>query len=382
MSSGSKAIIIGGGPGGLAAAIALRRAGFDTVVYERGGQRLEVGSGLTLWPNAMKALGSLAIAEAVWSVSLPTAGIAMRSWRGELLFDIKPANPSEASSDLYGAALQRAELLNVFLEALGEGVVKFGARYTGYSQDDRNVTAFFEDGSQARGSILVGADGIGSLIRGQMLGNTKLRYAGFTVWRGVAEFKLSQNVGVTTMGRGAQFGLFPMRGNKVYWFASANAPEGERGPSTGTKGELIERFGDWHEPIKEVIESTNQSCIIRTDIYDHDPLTRWSEGRVTLLGDAAHAATPNLGQGACQAIEDAVVLATCLGEAPDVVAALKAYESRRMKRTSAITMQSRRLGQMGRWKNPLACWIRDKLIKSTPDRVRLQQLGDMFRFEA
>ena len=381
MNSSGKVIIIGGGPGGLAAAIALKRAGFEATVYERAGRVRETGSGLTLWPNAMKALTILGVADAVRSVSLPTAGIAMRAWQGEWLFGVTDSDHLEAASDLSGAALRRADLLDALLQAAGEDAVKFGARCISYTQDGRSVSAYFEDGSQACGSVLVGADGIRSSIRAQMLGKSKLRYAGYTVWRGVTRFKLERSVGVTTMGRGAQFGFFPMKQDRVYWFASINAPEGEQDSPAGPRPRLLECFGNWHEPIKEIIEATDQSSIIRTDIYDQDPLKRWSDGRVTLLGDAAHPATPTMGQGACQAIEDAVVLAACLSANPDPAQALKDYEGRRMKRTGAITMQSRRMGEMGRWKNPLACWLRDRLIKSIPNRARLRQLNEMFRFE-
>jgi 2-polyprenyl-6-methoxyphenol hydroxylase-like FAD-dependent oxidoreductase len=144
---------------------------------------------------------------------------------------------------------------------------------------------------------------------------------------------------------------------------------------------LLERFRGWHEPINSIIEATDESSILRNDIYDQDPLRKWSDGRVTLLGDAAHPAIPTLGQGACQAIEDAVVLAACLRRESNVVRALKSYESLRMKRTSSITLESRRMGRMGQWKSPLVCWLRDKLIQRTPDRIRTRQLNRLFQFE-
>jgi 2-polyprenyl-6-methoxyphenol hydroxylase-like FAD-dependent oxidoreductase len=378
---GKRAIIVGGGPGGLVAAIALRQCGFDTAVYERTVVMRETGSGLTLWPNAMKALDSLGLTSALRSVSLPSAGIAMRSWRGELLFDVMPSEQLENLGGVNGIAVHRAELLDVLLRVLGRGIVTLGARCTGYEQDGKRVTAFFVDGTEAHGDLLIGADGIKSVIRRQLCGQTKLRYAGFTVWRGVAEFTLEEEAGLTTMGRGAQFGLFPMTRGRVYWFASVNAEEGEQDWAIGRKREVLKRFAGWHEPIEALIAATPESSILRNDIFDHDPLSKWSEGRVTLLGDAAHPATPNMGQGACQAIEDAVVLAKCLHESQETAAALKAYEARRIERTSAITLQSRRMGQMGRWKNPLLCWLRDRLIKSIPEQVRLRQLSGVFRFE-
>jgi FAD-dependent urate hydroxylase len=378
---GRKAIIIGAGPGGLTAAIALRQAGFDPVVYERSVDMREIGSGLTLWPNAMMALERIGLADAVREVSLPPTGIAMRSWRGELLFDVMSNEQMEDLFGVYGAALHRAELQSVLLRTLGDDIVKLGSRCVGLQQSDSGVAAHFDDGRIASGEILIAADGIRSVIRGLLFGERRLRYAGYTVWRGVTDFRLDQNTVLTSMGRGAQFGIFPMTRDRVYWFASVNAPEGDSDWAVGRKRELLERFGGWHKPIREIIEATDEPAILRNDIYDQEPLSRWSDRRVTLLGDAAHPSTPNLGQGACQAIEDAVVLGGCLRDEPDVITALRKYETRRLARTSSITMQSRRMGRVGTWKNPVACWFRDKLIKSTPENVWLQQLSRMLRFE-
>jgi 2-polyprenyl-6-methoxyphenol hydroxylase-like FAD-dependent oxidoreductase len=305
----------------------------------------------------------------------------MRSWRGKLLFNIATGERFDYASGVYAAAVSRGELLGVLFEALGKGAVRLGSRCVGYKQDEEGVTAFFDDGAAARGCILIGADGINSIIRARLFGEKKLRYAGFSVWRGVAEFELKEKVGLTSMGRGAQFGIFPMIGNRVYWFASASTREGDGDWAAGRKRELLERFRGWHEPINSIIDATDESLILRNDIYDQDPLRKWSDGRITLLGDAAHPAIPTLGQGACQAIEDAVVLAACLRREPNVVRALKAYESLRIKRTSSITLESRRMGRMGQWKSPLACWLRDKLIQRTPDRIRLRQLNRLFQFE-
>ena len=376
-----RAIIIGAGPGGLTAAKALRQAGFVAVCYERASRMGETGSGLTLWPNAMNALEKIGLREAVESVSFPTTGIRMSCWRGELLFDLPSSKESESRFGASGAAVHRADLMAVLLDALGDEAVKLGARCVGFHQDDEGVRAYFDDGSEIAGDLLIGADGINSLMRAHLFGDMKLRYAGYTVWRGVANFKLKEDVGVTSMGRGAQFGFFPMTRNRVYWFASVNAPEGGEDWAVGRKRELMERFEGWHAPVESLIESTDERSILRNDIYDLKPLRSWSVGRITLLGDAAHPSTPTLGQGACQAIEDAVVLAASLREAPEIASALRGYESRRIQRTSAITMQSRRMGQMGCWKNPVLCWLRDKLISSIPAPIRLQQLNGMFRFE-
>jgi 2-polyprenyl-6-methoxyphenol hydroxylase-like FAD-dependent oxidoreductase len=377
----SKAIIIGAGPGGLTAAIALRQAGFDAQVFERAERSREYGSGLTIWPNAMQALERLGIADRIRSIGLMSKGIAMRAWHGEYLFKVGGDDRSEEAAGIYGVAVHRAELLNELLRNF-DGDVKFGAKCVGYRQQEDRVTALFEDGSEESGAILIGADGLNSAIRAQLCGKTKLRYAGYKVWRAVTRFELSDYTALNTMGRGAQFGLFPMTRKRVFWFASMNAPEGKTGVTGGEKQKLIAKFKDWHRPLGDVISATDESAIIQSDIYDRDPQRRWSQGRVTLLGDAAHPATPTLGQGACQAIEDALTLAKCLLEAGDLSSALQAYEARRFKRTTAITIQSRMMGHLGRWEKPGACWLRERLIKSIPSRTRIRQLNQLFKFEA
>jgi 2-polyprenyl-6-methoxyphenol hydroxylase-like FAD-dependent oxidoreductase len=373
-------MIIGAGPGGLTAAIALRRVGFEPIVFERAAALREIGSGLTLWPNALRALAWLDLDEPIRSISRSSGGMTMRTWRGDALFDMSAATLEQHFGGA-GVALHRAELQALLLETLGAERVQLDHSCIGYQQDETGVTALFERGLTARGAILVGADGIKSRIRSQLIGASALKYAGCTVWRGIAEYPLHSCVGQTSMGPGSQFGFFPMTRDRVYWFGSANAAEGAPDQPGGRKRELIRRFQDWHAPIRALIEATDEAVILRNDIYDHDPLSRWSDGCVTLLGDAAHPITPNMGQGACLAIEDAVVLARCLEAAPNSRAALQAYQAQRMQRTASITLQSRRMGQIGQWRHPLVCWLRNQMIKRTPAGMRVRQLESMFQFE-
>jgi 2-polyprenyl-6-methoxyphenol hydroxylase-like FAD-dependent oxidoreductase len=372
-----RALVIGAGPGGLCAALALRGVGYEPLVFERW-RHGEAGSGLTLWPNAFLALKYLGVAEEVSRASLGTEAIAMRTWDGKTLFRLA-CEDETANAEIQGAALLRSELIEVLVRRLGEDSIRYGRSCVGYREDQDRVTALFNDGSEKDGDLLVACDGIRSELRRKIGGPVNLRYAGYTVWRGVADFCVSR-VGLTSIGRGAQFGLFPMTRGRTYWFASANAREGGANAQP-RKRELIDRFRLWHEPIADVIEATEESRIVCTDIYDHQPFKRWSAGRLTLLGDAAHPSTPTMGQGACQAIEDAVVLAECMKEFPDVPRALKLYESLRSKRTGSITVQSRRFGQMGCLTNRLVCWLRDQLIKNIPGSLRVRELRKLFEFD-
>lgn len=374
-----KVLIVGGGPGGLAAAAALRRHGIEPVVFERGSG--EAGAGLTLWPNAFRALEALALDGPVRAASQPLAGMAMYTSRGQTLFAL-PAAVLQARFGGPGCTLLRAELVDVLRSALDAACLHEGRSCTGIRADADGVTAVFDDGSEARGDLLVGADGMRSAIRAQLFGPQALRYAGFTVWRGVAGFDLGGRPGATYLGRGLQFGLFALARRRVYWFASANAPEGEREARAGRKRRLLERFAGWPAPIPDVVAATDEAAILRNDTYDLDPLPAWSRGRVVLLGDAAHPCAPTLGQGACQALEDAVVLARCLRAYPVPEQALASYQARRSGRARAITLQSRQVGRTGQWRHPLACWLRDGLLRSTPAALHLRQLETLFRFDA
>lgn len=170
-------------------------------------------------------------------------------------------------------------------------------------------------------------------------------------------------------GRGSRFGIVPLDHRRIYWFATANAPAGRTQDAAERKRFLQQRFAGWHPPIERLLEATPAAEILHNDIYDLRPMRRWNEGRVTLLGDAAHPTTPNLGQGAGMAIESAVALARCLSEESDLAAALGGYEAERRPRTAWITEQSWRIGRVGQWENPLACGLRDFLLRVTPPGI-------------
>jgi 2-polyprenyl-6-methoxyphenol hydroxylase-like FAD-dependent oxidoreductase len=369
-----QAIIIGGGIGGITAALALRRVGVRSMVYERAREVREVGAGLALWPNALRVMTSLGLGGAVRGLGVPDAEGAIRTWRGALLARMWPRQMRQR----YGAMMtvvHRADLLAVLLDAMGRASLRLSAECVGFRQDADGVTVQFANGREARGDLLIGADGLYSAVRAQMFGAVRPTYAGYTAWRGMAEFDHDRVTPGESWGRGARFGMMPISRGRVYWFGTANMAGGAAEPLDGRKCDLLRRFADWHAPIEALIQATDEAAILRNDIYDRPALSQWSEGRVTLLGDAAHPMTPNLAQGACQAIEDAAVLAKCLSADSDVVSALHAYEAWRIGRTRAIALQARRVGAVGQWRNPLACWLRDAALHQAPASLRARQLA-------
>ena len=375
-----RAIVIGGGIGGLTAAVALRRAGIYAVVFERADELREIGAGISIWVNAMKALEGLGLADAVRAAGRQEIGGAIRTASGKTLSEI-PAGVLEKRFGL-NVVLRRPDLQGVLLAALPEGAVRLGAECVGFRQDGSGVTALFAGGQEERGDLLVGADGLNSVVRRQLFGDQKPRYAGFTAWRALADLGDGwDGAGFEAWGRGEIFGLASLGRGRFYWYATKNAPEGQQDAAGGRKVELLERFGSWHEPIPSVIRATGEKAILRNDIFDREPLERWGVGRVTLLGDAAHPMTPNLGQGACQAIEDAVVLAKGVREEEEIPAALRLYEERRMERTASIVRRSRFLARYSQLENPLLCGLRNAAVRAMPLRLQLRQLDPILGYE-
>lgn len=264
--------------------------------------------------------------------------------------------------------------MSLLSEAI-DGAIRLDHKCTGFELEGGGVAVRFENGSTARGDVLIGADGIHSTIRAQLRPNEPLRYAGYMAWRCITGFD-SAGLGVSeTWGCGRRFGIAPMSGGRVYWFATKNSPAGGTDATGRIKQSLLELFGNWHDPIPALIRASDDRAILRNDIEDRDPIAHYGSGPVTLLGDAAHPMTPNLGQGGCQSIEDAVVLARMLASHSSPAAALRAYETQRTARTRQIVLSSRRAGAIGQIENSLACSVGDLVFGILPAGMLLRQLA-------
>ena len=387
-----RVMIVGAGIGGLTAAIALRRAGIDATVFERAGEIKEVGAGILLAANAVSALGEIGLSDDVRGLGTPASAGRILTWRGKTLTEV-PVGELEARVGAPSAAVHRADLQKLLLRKLERQKIWLGAECVGFEQDSGGVNVGFADGSQQRGDLLIGADGLHSTVRAELFGPGKPRYAGYTAWRAIVRPVRELppwGTGFESWGQGARFGCAHIGGGRVYWFATRNAPEGERdgplGSPSGPKASLLGYFSGWYHPIPALIAETHEEQIRRDDIYDREPLPgSWGRGRVTLLGDAAHPSTPNLGQGACQAIEDAVMLTRCLQEGGETTmsygatSALRRYEDLRRERAAWIVRRSRAIGRIGQMENPLLCGLRDAVLKATPSRLELRQFERVVR---
>ena len=364
-----RVIIVGGGIGGLSTAIALRRVGHEVVVFERARQLDPVGAGITLFANAMDGLARLGVADAVTAAGAAARTSAIVTSDGRELTTL----PAEL---LDGAvAVHRGDLQAALLEAAGE--IHLGVEVVSVSESAQQVAALVADGTEERADLLVGADGLRSRVRASVAPSAP-RYSGYTAWRGVSSVRIEAGRLTESWGAGERFGLVDI-GSGTYWFATANAAEGElRGPRE-RKADLVRRFKAWHPPIEAVLEATPESAILQNDVHFLEPLPRWSEGRIVLLGDAAHATTPGIGQGAAQAIEDAVVLADELRQDHRIRDALRRYEAVRRPRAELTLKLSRRADGAAQLTNPLALWLRNLVARYLPAQAQRRQLAPLIR---
>ena len=369
----ARAVVIGGGVGGLAAGVALRRRGWDVTVLERAPLIEPVGAGLTVAANALKALDVLGLGDRIRSLATAEGPLELRRSDGTRL-----VHATEEQADAkYGdsvVVLLRATLLEVLADALGDDHLRLGTAVTGMDAE-RGVV--HTDAGDLDADLVVASDGIHSATRQALFpGHPGPAYSGMTAWRGLVPRGGLMIPRSESWGRGSVFGIHPLADDVVYVYAGDVLPAGT--VHRDEREELLHRFGDWHDPIPALLEAADPARIIRNDIYSFTKsLPAFHRGKVALVGDAAHAMTPNLGQGACQAIEDAVVLAHHAG------GDLAAYSAARVERTMKIVRQSMTLCRLSKLRNPLAVWLRDTGI-STAARLRpdlmLRSMDEMLRW--
>ncbi len=377
----TKAIVVGAGIGGLAAATALRPTDVDVVTFERAPDltRVEVGAGITLWPNAIAVLDKLGVGEEIRARGAVLHSFEQRTQRGRLVCRW-PMQEMARRIGTPAVGISRPDV-HATLSKTGGDCVETGVEVKGFQERDGAIEATLSDGRVVSGDVLIGADGIDSTIRGQLLGRAPSRHAGLAIWR--ANLPIAPGVPVPDVafllfwGTGHKFVVFHSGPGRLSWEAIVASERGGSDPPGESKAVVLRHFKDFAAPVLKLVEATDPAAVFRTDVCDRPPDAQWGRGRVTLLGDAAHAMTFAVGQGAAQALEDTLALAAALDRAGDFPAALRAYEAPRMKRSAKFQSLAWRLARAGAWQSPAAAALRNVVLATSSPIVWRVQVKDM-----
>jgi len=369
--------ILGGGIAGLTAAIALKQKGIRATVLEAAPHIQPLGAGLLLAANAVKGYERLGIVEKIVAQGRALPTFTIFDQQGRVITSADAAKIGRQYG-LHNFAIHRADLHEALLAELEPAQVQMGKRATHFEKlDDGSIKVHFADGSVHRTNFLIVAEGIHSAVRRQLLPDSEPRYAGYTCWRAVIETPESlKNLSVAseTWGAEGRFGIVPLAGDKIYWFACVNAPQNDPAMRDAQVADLQRVFQKFHPTVQAILENTRDADLLWNDIIDLKPIEKFAFGNIVLIGDAAHATTPNMGQGACQAIEDAVILADELGKNAAPAAAFVAFEKRRLERVHFIVNNSWRLGKIAQLSHPWLTAIRNFLFRLVPGSVNERQL--------
>lgn len=372
------AIIVGGGIGGLATARSLTERGWNVEVFERAAELREVGAGISVWPNGVRAMQALGLGEQILAHAAPRANTGIRDWSGRWLQRTDTAELVRR----YGpySMVHRQDLLDILHAAVPKDCVRLNVEVKEVRPVHDRVEVIHTSGV-SEADLVVGADGIWSAVRRSMWPEAAApQYKGYTAWRFVATLENQLDIGSESWGRGERVGFGSMTGNRVFAYLIANMPEGQC-TRRGELQELKRRFGSWHEPIPMLLDTLSEADVLRHDIYDLPPLDSFTRGRVALLGDAAHAMTPHLGQGVNQTLEDAVTLGVTLERHQKIEDALLAYDAQRRPRSQRIVARSHQMGLIGQWTWAPFIAFRDNLTFLTPDSLAIDTMRPNFDWQ-
>ena len=364
-------LIVGGGLGGIATALSLRARGVPFELFEQAEAFREVGAGIQLSANVMRILMKLGLGGPLAAIGVMPRGLEVRSWQsGERILWTPLGYEAERHFGAPYYHAHRAEILDVLVRALGSANVHFASKVARVDHDERGATVTLEDGTTHRGEIVVGADGIHSLVRDQLFGKSRPRFSGTVAWRGtmpaqaVAGLNL-EFVSSNWWGPDRSLVHYFISGGRTHnWIGvgRSQAPSRESWSATGNVEEALAEYAGWHPQVLGVIRATTK--LFRMALYDREPLASWHEGRVVLLGDSAHAMLPYHAQGAAQSIEDAYVLAACIAETPSApVEAIERYERLRKERAEWVQRFSSEAEELFNMSDPAKVARRDSRLR-------------------
>ena len=374
-----KATIIGGGIGGLSTAIALQKQGIDFELFEAAKELKPAGAGIILSPNALYIFDQLGILNDLQKAGIYLHQFGIKTAQGKPL-QISSTRFSQDGKSYQSIGIHRGELQRILLENLPEHKIHTGKALKKLEPDSTILE--LEDGCTVQADFIIAADGIHSSIRQTLFPRTKLRYSGQSCWRGLTDIALSENELKNTAefwGSGPRFGYVPIAKDKIYWYATAVQPKNQKDTNPQkSKNKLLKTFQSFTNPVSKLIEATPAQNIIQHDLYDIPPLSTWQVKNTVLLGDAAHAMTPNMGQGAAQSIEDAWSISQHLNKHASPEQAFYAYSRDRSKKANQIARLSWQIGQITNLQNTFLCALRNTAMKLAPQSVTEKQRQLLF----
>lgn len=369
--------IVGGGIGGLTLAIALQRKGYSVSVFEGAPALKPLGAGITLAGNAVKALMQIGIADPILKAGKILEALIIKNEKGKILTQTNAEALSQKFGVINSFSIHRGDLQRILLSLLQPNTLVTGKRLLDFNQTSSDVKLYFEDGTTASSDYLIACDGIHSVVRKKLIPESTVRYSGYTCWRAVID-DIPSDLDLTetseTWGKGTRFGIVPLANKKLYWFACLNAQRNDAILRDYKLPDLVATFSNYHSPVSEILKRTKNEQLIWGDIIDLKPIKTFAFGKIVLAGDAAHATTPNMGQGACMAIEDAAVLANCIDEYTTVEEAFQKFETKRITRTTKIVNDSWMIGKVAQFESVLLSSMRNTLLRLTPPSVSEKQV--------
>jgi 2-polyprenyl-6-methoxyphenol hydroxylase-like FAD-dependent oxidoreductase len=379
-----KGIIIGAGIGGLTTAIALMKKGIEVTIYEQSKEIKEVGAGIWVAPNGLKVFDQLGLSQDILNAGKTLDKINIVDINGKPISQIDGSKIKEKHK-FSTVAIHRATLQKILASYIPKNKIIHDKKFSSYQQTDNSIRAKFEDGTIADADFLINADGVKSNARLQIHSDLNLRYSGQTCWRFVSDFELPEGESgnmyeIWSNKKGLRIGYSKINDKQVYVYITNFEKAGGQDNTETIVNDLLRLCAEFPPLVKQMIISTKGNGIIRNDLYDFKPIKKWTDGKMVLIGDAAHATTPNLGQGACQAIEDAYVIAQQMIINQNIEEGFKMFEKKRIKKATYITNTSWQFAQItnstGIIKSALMF-----ILRITPNSINVKQLDKIYSID-